>query len=300
MILAVGVDKFAPDRLRVEPLAWFRRFAAAIEKRFQGGNRAHGTVAAVVAITPVLLLVLVVRYVFAELGWILRFAFDVIVLAWCLNLYRLSDCANEISEALQTADMSAANENLRLLVDGSPDELSEAAIARSTVEAVLKQANTVIIAPLFWFILLGPVGAVLQRLANLLSRSWGQRNERLAEFGWAAERLDDVLGWIPARITALSYAIMGSFEDALRCWRYQVGLWSASQSGPVLASGLGALQMQSCDELTGNEDRKGKVAVTTVVPDAGHVRRVVALVWRVLLFWVTTAVCLLVLRVVVV
>ena len=156
-----------------------------------------------------------------------------------------------------------------------------------------------VVAPLFWFALIGPFGSVLQRLASVLDLSWDHRTERFAEFGWAAARLDDVVGWIPARLTAVSFAIMGSFEDAVHCWRYQVGLWSESKSGPLLASGFGALQMQSCDRPAGREGSEHKVAVTTVVAHAGHVQRAVALVWSVLLFWLAAAASLLVLIVVV-
>ena len=132
--------------------------------------------------------------------------------------------------------------------------------------------------------LLGPFGALLQRLACILDQMWGHRNERFAEFGWAAARLDDIIGWVPARITAISYAIMGSFEDALHCWRKQVGAWKDINSGPLLSSGFGAMHMQDCDPEIIDEELEGDACVM-VVPHAGHVRGVVALIWRVILFW---------------
>jgi adenosylcobinamide-phosphate synthase len=152
------------------------------------------------------------------------------------------------------------------------------------VEGVLKQGNSMIVSPIFWFILLGPFGAVLQRLSCILDSLWGHRYERFAEFGWAAARFDDLLGWVPARITALSYALMGSFEDALHCWRRRVGVWSDINSGPLLASGFGAMHMQIC-EAQDEDEYTERSSDLTVIPDAGHVRRVVALVWRVLLLW---------------
>ena len=147
------------------------------------------------------------------------------------------------------------------------------------------------ISPLFWFfLLLGPFGAVLQRLSSILDLLWGHRYERFAEFGWAAARFDDLLGWIPARITALSYALMGSFEDALHCWRRRMGVWSDINSGPLLASGFGAMHMQACEALPEEGEYEVKPTELSVVPDAGHVRRVVALVWRVLLLWLAIGV----------
>ena len=65
----------------------------------------------------------------------------------------------------------------------------------------------------------GRAGALMFRLANTLDAMWGYRNERYLRFGWAAARIDDVLNFIPARLTALSYALLGHTAAALRCWR---------------------------------------------------------------------------------
>jgi adenosylcobinamide-phosphate synthase len=178
---------------------------------------------------------------------------------------------------------------LRELTGKGAAEKNEADIARATVEGVLKQGNSLIVSPIFWFMLLGPFGTVLQRLSCILDSLWGHRYERFAEFGWAAARFDDLLGWIPARITALSYALMGSFEDALHCWRRRVGVWSDINSGPLLASGFGAMHMQIC-EAQEEDEYTERSSDLTVVPDAGHVRRVVALVWRVLLLWLVVGI----------
>jgi adenosylcobinamide-phosphate synthase len=207
------------------------------------------------------------------------------VLYLCLDVYRLSKSANAVSEALEKGDTKEAENQLRELIGKGAAQQTEQGIARATVEGVLKQGNSLIISPIFWFVVLGPFGAVLQRLSCILDMLWGHRYERFAEFGWSAARFDDLLGWVPARITALSYALMGSFEDALHCWRRRLGIWSDINSGPLLASGLGALHMQTCDttqETSEYEDRLGELPVEA---DAGHVRRVVALVWRVLLLW---------------
>jgi len=155
---------------------------------------------------------------------------------------------------------------------------------------VLKQGNSLIVSPIFWFVLLGPFGAVMQRLSAILDSLWGHRYERFAEFGWAAARFDDVLGWIPARITALSYALMGSFEDALHCWRKRVGVWSDINSGPLLASGFGAMHMQLCEPTSMENEYEERPSDLSVIPDAGHVRRVVALIWRVLLLWLVVGI----------
>jgi adenosylcobinamide-phosphate synthase len=285
VILAVALDRYLPDRYGIKPFVWYRDWAESVEERFNGGKRAHGVGALLVAVVPIVLAVWLLRVVLGELHGVLRFAYDVLVLYLCLDIYRLSRSANAVSDALEAGDFERANEQYRELTGKNVPERNEAAIARATVEAVLKQGNALVVSPIFWFLVLGPAGAVLQRLSSILDMLWGHRDERFAQFGWAAARFDDILGWIPARITALSYALMGNFEDALHCWRQRMAVWSDINSGPLLASGFGALHMQSCEssaQTTEYDDHAGEFAV---VPDAGHVRRVVALVWRVLLLW---------------
>lgn len=295
VLLAAALNRFLPERLRIDPFVWYRDWLDSIEHRFNDGSKMHGVTAVALAIIPVIVLLWVLRFVFAELGWGLRFVFDVVVLAWCIPLYRISDRAREIADALGAGDMPVANENLRLLSGEGADELSESAVAQTAVEAVLERGNAVLIAPLLWFVLLGPSGAVLQRLASVSHGSWNPSEKRFAEFGRGAARLDEVLGWVPARLTAFSYAIMGSFEDALHCWRYQVGMWSGSNTAVLLAAGFGAMQMQSCESVS-IEGQAEKVSVTTVVPDGGHVARSIALLWRVLAFWLAIASAALVLQ----
>ena len=284
VLLAILLDHLIPDRQGIKPFAWYRDWAESIEERFNGGKRTHGIGAVMLATLPIVAGVMLIHYILGELGWILRVAFDVVVLYLCLDVHRLGKTANAISNALESGELGEADDKLRDLIGKGVPDRTDANIARAAVEGVLKQGNSLIVSPIFWFILLGPFGAVLQRLSCILDSLWGHRYERFAEFGWAAARFDDLMGWVPARITALSYALMGSFEDALHCWRRRVGVWSDINSGPLLASGFGAMHMQICEAAEESEYEE-KTSDLTVIPDAGHVQRAVALVWRMLLLW---------------
>jgi len=290
ILFAVALDRFIPDRHGFKPFAWYLDWAESIEQRFNGGSRLHGIAAVLLALVPIVLGIMLARYLLGEIGFVVRFAFDVVVLYVCLDIFRLGNGARAVAEVLEAGDVREADAQLKEIAGKGAADLSEAGVAHATVEAVLKQTNSLIISPLFWFILLGPAGAVLQRLACILDKLWGHRYERFVEFGWAAARFDDVLQWVPARITALSYAIMGSFEEALHCWRRQMGIWSDINSGPLLASGFGAMHMQNCETPEEAADYDVPMAGLSVIPDAGHVRGAIALVWRVLLFWLAIGV----------
>jgi adenosylcobinamide-phosphate synthase len=285
ILLAVALDRIVPDRHGIKPFAWYRDWSESIEQRFNGGSRLHGIGAVVLATLPILFGVWLVRYLFGEIHGVLQFLFDVLVLYLCLDIYRLGHTARAVGDALDAGDFEEAETQFKELTGKSSPDITEAGIAHATVEAVLKQGSALVISPLFWFLILGPVGAVLQRLASILDKLWGHRYERFVDFGWAAARLDDVLQWVPARITALSYGIMGSFEDALHCWRRRMGAWSDINSGPLLASGFGALHMQNCEMMEEVDEYEERAIGLSVIPNSSHIRSVVALVWRVLLFW---------------
>jgi len=284
ILLALALDRWLPERGGFQLWIWYSDWAESVEQRFNGGLRSQGTFAVLLAIAPILIAIFLATLILGQIASALVFLFAVAVLYLCVDLYRLGAVAWAVAAALESNDVATAAARLKELTGKDTVETTEAGVAHATIEAVLKQANSLVAAPIFWFLVLGPLGAMLQRLAAVLDRLWAHRNARFVEFGWAAARLDDLLCWLPARIMAISYAIMGSFEDALHCWRRQAGMWSGLSSGPLLASGLGALHLDTCEE--GEEDAYGNTAINpATLPGAADVRRAVALVWRVMLFW---------------
>jgi adenosylcobinamide-phosphate synthase len=290
ILVALSLDRWLPDRGGFRLWDWYSDWAESIEERFNGGLRSQGVAALLLAVAPISVAVLLASFVLGQIAGVLAFLFAIVVLYFCVDLFHLGQVSQQVAVAIDADDVPEAAARLKELTGKDTVESTSAGIAHATVEVILKQANSLVIAPVFWFLLLGPFGVVLQRVVATLDRLWGHRTQRYAEFGWAAARLDDVLNWVPARITALSYAVMGSFEDALYCWRRQAGMWSDINSGPLLASGLGALHLDSSEQ--GNEeDVYGNPSINpAALPGAMDVRRAVALVWRVMLFWLAVGV----------
>jgi adenosylcobinamide-phosphate synthase len=99
-----------------------------------------------------------------------------------------------------------------MIVGRDTADMDEAAVARAAIESAAENFSDGVIAPIFWFALAGLPGLLMYKIVNTADSMIGYKTERYAEFGWAAARLDDVLNWIPARLTAL-----------LICLRF--GLW---------------------------------------------------------------------------
>lgn len=236
LVLAVlALDAWLGEPRRFHPLVGFGRLAQALEGRLHGDSRARGCLAVLLLLTPFTLLALLID----ALPW--GGVFDVAVLYLAIGWKSLGEHAGRVRDALISDDLYTARERVGYMVSRDTKPLDAEGVARATVESVLENGNDAVFGAIFWFMLAGAPGVVVYRLANTLDAMWGYRNDRYSRFGWAAARLDDVMNFIPARLTALSYALLGNFNRALRCWRSQGTLWKSPNAGPVMAAGAGSL-----------------------------------------------------------
>jgi adenosylcobinamide-phosphate synthase len=109
--------------------------------------------------------------------------------------YRVYHC-------LRAGDLMGARRNVSLMVGRDTDRLDEKGIVRAAVESVAENMVDGITAPLFFAVLAGPVGAMIYKAINTLDSTFGYKNERYREFGWASARIDDLANYLPARLTA--------------------------------------------------------------------------------------------------
>ena len=168
-------------------------------------------------------------------------ALESFILYLTLGIRSLHEHAMPVLKALLAGEGERARHHAAWMVSRDRETLDP---AKAAVESVLENGNDAVFAALFWFIVAGAPGAVLYRLANTLDAMWGYRNHRYRDFGWASARLDDALNFIPARLTALTYALCGHTAQALRCWFLQGRYWASPNAGPVMAAGAGALRVE--------------------------------------------------------
>ncbi len=237
---ALVLDWTLGEPRRFHPLVGFGRLATLCERWGYGGTdvsprarRVRGLCATVSLVAP---FTAGAAALAAPPG--AGLVFDVAVLYFALGHRSLHDHAWRVAAALRMDDEAEARRRTSLMVSRDSAALD---VTCAATESVLENGNDAVFGALFWFALGGAPGALLYRLVNTLDAMWGYRNDRYLDFGWAPARLDDALNYVPARLTALTYAVLGNSRQALRCWRTQARGWASPNAGPVMAAGAGAL-----------------------------------------------------------
>ncbi len=239
-LAAVLLDGLLGEPRRWHPLVGFGTLATWIERRLYGNATMTPRARRQRGVLALLLLLLPFTAAAAALA-ALPYAgtvFSVLMLYVALGHKSLHDHARPVAATVWNHDDDEARRLVARMVSRDSAALD---ISGATTESVLENGNDGVFGALFWFAIAGGAGAVLYRLANTLDAMWGYRNDRYRYFGWAAARLDDALNFIPARLTAITYAVLGKTRQALRCWRTQASAWDSPNAGPVMAAGAGAL-----------------------------------------------------------
>ena len=215
-----------------------------------------GSVAVALLISPFALLF---SFVSSLLSSVFLIILNLIVLYWAIGHQSLREHALRVLDKCLVDDLTAAQQQLGMIVSRNTEKLDQEQVVQATVETVLENGNDAIFAPVFWFCLLeaimvffgvglgtssGAVAVIIYRLSNTLDAMWGYRNPRFYYFGRFAARLDDVLNYIPARLVALSYALLGNTKQALWCWKEQSDSLKSPNAGPVMTAGAGGLDVR--------------------------------------------------------
>jgi adenosylcobinamide-phosphate synthase len=234
-LLALAWDQVAPLFRPGQLERLFGRYADWLHDRVNAGTHAHGLLAwAVTALAPALVVGLV-GWSLDELAWPLGLAWSAAVLYRCLGLRQMVDLARGLAAALAAGEIERARDQLALL--GGEPEADPAGWVRAAMARLFQLGLERLFGVLFWFVLLGPFGAVAYALTRVLAERW--RGE--ADFHAAIAEVMPVLDWLPVRLMAISFAIVGNFEEAMLAWRAHAAAGTSGQEDMVRATGLAAL-----------------------------------------------------------
>lgn len=280
-------------------------------RNFDAGKPHHARIVwAVTVLVPAAVAGLIHMLLAWQVSYLLALAFDVAVLYLTLGFRQFSHYFTDIREALERGDEDQARSLLAEWRHLDASELPRTELLRHVIEHSLLAAHRHVFGVFFWYVLLsalglGPVGAVLYRMAEFASRYWAFKsrslgvavNEGLRDLSRQAFGLID---HVPARLTAFGFAVVGNFEEAVAGWRRDAELWRHANEGIILAAAAGAVGVQlggatapgvtpdrSKTFDTGTEAETVDAAGSTpgLPPQLGHLGSVVGLVWRSVVLW---------------
>lgn len=308
IVLALLIEQARP-LARSNPIhEGLRAWALSARRNFDAGTRWHGWLTWSLAVCVPPLAVLAVYWALLHfIGWPLALAWNVVVLYITLGFRQFSHHFTDIRDALEDGDVQLARQHLADWKRVQVQELPRSEIVRHVIEYSVIAAHRHVFGVLAWFagfamLGLGPAGAVLYRMAEFAARHWSP-TQALPEHPPsgalvdAAEKAWTVIDWLPARLTALCFAVVGSFEEAIEGWRFHAQRFPGDNDGVVLAATAGAIGVR-----LGGVALRGKEGVANATfeaggplgdsdatpgqePQVGHLRSVVGLVWRSVVVW---------------
>lgn len=264
-----------------------RRYLRMIERSLDGGRYQQGVAAWFLAVAPFVLLAGTVSLLLRWMAGPLALVFDIAVLYLTMGFRQFSHAYTQTLTRLRAGELAEARTLVREWSTPPVDGYGPNEIARLAIERGLIEAHRHVFGVILWFALFGAAGAVFYRLAAMLRDTWGARpdTEELA-FGRFSRTVFGWCDWVPVRLTAVSFAVVGDFEDAIYCWRTQAAAWRDGSEGIVLASGAGAIGVRLGSMLSSPEAVELRPELGTGEDaDAELMTSAVGLIWRALVLW---------------
>jgi adenosylcobinamide-phosphate synthase len=299
ILLVLLIEQFKPLRADNPVYAWIRIFAARVERSFNAGQPEHGRMGWLVMLSVLVVPVLLVYWLLALVGPLAQFVWSVLIVYLTLGFRHYSHYFTAIQTALNDSDLTEARRLLAEWTHQDVRDLDAPEIARLSVENALLTTHRHVFGVFFWLLLpIGPAGAVIYRVAEYLTRAWNAPEMKDESFGVFARKAFDLIDWLPARLTAIAFAIVGNFEDAVYAWRNFARRWTNETTGIILAAGGGAMGVRlgtpaeyASDipelDVTAYDSSVGDIEILPgEEPSARALQSTVGLIWRALLLWI--------------
>ncbi|HZI83321.1 MAG TPA: regulatory signaling modulator protein AmpE, partial [Casimicrobiaceae bacterium] len=224
IVAALALEQWRAFQWRGALQRAFVRYGHALERRFNAGTARQGAIAAALALLPPVALGAAVYWALDSVHPVLALAWNIAILYLLLGFRHFSHAFSAIAEALAAGDALTARRHLSAWCGIEAGGATGAELPKLAIEQGIRDSYRHVFGTLFWFLVLpGPVGALLYRLTSLLADHWRGNpatpmGHALDEFGKPVRRLLHGLDWVPVRATAVTFAIVGDFEDAIYCW----------------------------------------------------------------------------------
>ena len=321
LITALLLEQLHPLSSRKYLFGWLSSYVKFFQHHFNAGQQRHGRIAWLLAVVPLLAGAVGLYQLLFRGHPVFAWAFNVLVLYLTMGFRQFSHYFTGIHQALRDGRLDEARRLLSVWRDIPSHELNAEEVARVTIEQALIASHRNVFGVIVWFVLFsaaglgGAAGALLYRLGQFLDKHWASRDEAepddLSSGGWGRDEYEDhlsghpfggfarlafyYLDWLPVRLVAMTFAIVGNFEDTIYCWRTQAAIWPEvevhlpgrpNEEGILLASGAGALGVR-----LGMPIPQGGLPLDRPElgigddADVDFMQSTIGLVWRSVVFW---------------
>jgi adenosylcobinamide-phosphate synthase len=300
ILCALLIEQLKPLRADNMIYAEIKSFAMRIEHWFNAGDASNGRLGWILMMAALMVPTAAVYWTLRHYELVFAaFAWNVLIVYLTLGFRHYSHYFTSIQLALNSGDEAGARTLLAEWARIDTVGMEAPEIIRIAVEKSLITTHRNVFGVFFWFLMpLGPAGAVMYRVSEYLARAWNEpEHMRNEAFGQFAARAFYWIDWAPVRLTAIAFAVVGNFEDAIYAWRNFAHRWADEARGIILSAGGGAMGVRLG---TPNEN-----AARVLPPDAATVdltdseadilpgeepglralQSTVGLVWRALLLW---------------
>ena len=300
ILCALLIEQLKPLRADNQVYRGVKSLAVRIETWFNAGEQKNGRMGWFLMMSALMLPTWLVYWFFMHYNLVfLAFAWNVLIVYLTLGFRHYSHYFTSIQFALSSGDEPRARALLAEWTRLDTVGMDATEITRIAVEKALITTHRNVFGVFFWFLMpLGPAGAVLYRVSEDLSRAWNEPDHMRNEaFGQFAARAFYWIDWVPVRLTAVAFAVVGNFEDAIYAWRNFANRWADEARGIILSAGGGAMgvrlgtpvenapQWLPADAATVDLSESDVDVLPGEEPNVRALQSTVGLVWRALILW---------------
>lgn len=232
LVLAIVLDMLVGDpdwiwRRIPHPVVWFGQVISILDRYLnrirdnRQRRKRFGVLAVLIMLTIAMLAGVLFSYIFGHLG-VIGFAIEIIIVAVLIAQKSMSDHIKNIITPLSLGDIEGARYAVSMIVGRQTSEMNASDVTRSSIESLAENFSDGVVAPVFWYALLGLPGILMYKMLNTADSMIGHKTVEYEDFGWASAKLDDLANWLPARLSALLIAFAAlisigpkSFKDAI-------------------------------------------------------------------------------------
>ena len=218
ILITLGMERYLGVGAILKRFSWFNNYLGLLRSISRSDSLWKGPLGVAWVVAPLLIIVALIYFLLSSYFYdVMGLAIGLVILLYCLGPEDLHQELRFYLVAMEKEDKETAKTQAQIFLDGEVPE-NESQMCRAITKKIFVEANERLFGVLFWFVVLGPVGAVLYRTSALLRHTTQTPDSKYASLSGAAQVWQNLLDWIPVRIVTLAYALAGNFPACLGAW----------------------------------------------------------------------------------